>query len=492
MDRDAETQDRHEGMTAEGGRLGDVAEGLASQIVRAEANFLRLPLFTLDSKNMRTLDGLRCEGTFRRGDKAYDFSYVVTRNAATYYPGPLARSAHFALLSIATDIGTPVSNPITFTWRDLCGRMGIQVSGKAVNALREALIATKGLMIESRTALFSKARNEPITTDDRERYVNLYDQVEFYGATRPDGSSVDINGVWFSSWYLDNLNALYSGPLDYVLWRGLNEKSPIASRLYEFLFFKFFGAREILRFNYPTLVKFIPARTERYLSDAKKQLQPAFSLLIDAGLLSGVQWISSKGGLPQILLHRGPVLSAIPESPEAYDVGEEDFTLNRIEDVHAPEVKLVTAFHESWGNKDFRPSKPELDLARQLIAEHGADAVQDLLPRLVKRLKIKWSDAKTFCAITRYLPEVLQDLEREKKRAGREQHEEAAREESRERSVKQAQDKAVLKALWEGLTGEERESIRQSVLATQPENIKKFPVIIERFCLEEVRRQHGM
>lgn len=59
------------------------ADTLAQQVVRAEANFLRLPLFTLDNKHMRTMDGLRCEGTFRRGSKSFAFSYSVTRNTAT-------------------------------------------------------------------------------------------------------------------------------------------------------------------------------------------------------------------------------------------------------------------------------------------------------------------------------------------------------------------------------------------------------------------------
>src|SRR5262249_26430151 len=144
----------------------------------------------------------------------------VTRNTATYYPGPLARSAHFALLSLATDLGLPLRNPITFSWHELCGRIGIQVSGKTVSALRTALTATKGLMIESHSALFSKAEDPPITTDDTTKIMNLYDRVEFHGAAREDGTLIDINGVWLSDWYLQNLNALYSAPLDFVLWRS--------------------------------------------------------------------------------------------------------------------------------------------------------------------------------------------------------------------------------------------------------------------------------
>jgi hypothetical protein len=382
--------------------LSAAADAIAQQVVRVEANFLRLPLFTLDNKHMRTMDGLRCEGTFKRGGKSFAFTFAVTRNTATYYPGPLARAAHFALLSIATDQGLPIRNPIVFTWRELCGRMGNQVSGKTVTELRQALTATKGLMIESRAALFSKAQDSPITTDDKTKVINLYDELEFYGVPRADGSIADINAVHFSHWYLENLNALYSGPLDYALWRSLNETSLIASRLYEFLFLKFYGGRDFLRFNYPTLVQFIPVRTERYLSDARKQLDPAFALLTEARILAGVQWVQSKGGLPQILLHRGPLLAPDGGGAEPVEIGEEDFTLDRIEDVRLPEWQLVSAFHEAWGNASFTPSKAELDLARDLVARHGVSAMQELLPRLVKRLKLKWSDAKSFVAISRY------------------------------------------------------------------------------------------
>lgn len=472
--------------------LSAAAEAIAQQIVRVEANFLRLPLFTLDNKHMRTMDGLRCEGTFRRDGKSFAFTYVVTRNTATHYPGPLARSAHFALLSIATDHRLPIQNPIVFTWRELCSRMGIQVSGKTVAALREALTATKGLMIESRAALFSKAENAPINNEDRTKLISLYDEVEFYGAARNDGTLVDSNAVWLSHWYRENLNALYSGPLDYTLWRTLNEKSLIASRLYEFLFLKFYGGRKFLRFNYPTLVKFIPARTERYLSDARKQLEPAFALLTEAGILAKVQWIQSRGGLPQILLYRGALLASGGAPAEAYDVGDEDFTLDRIDDIHLPEWKLVAFFHQSWGNDNFTPSKAELELARELLAKYGQAEMQELLPKVVKRLKVRWSDAKSFCAISRYLPEIIQERQREKRRIDQEREAEKLQEESRKRLLQDAQDKAVLKTLWESLPPSEQEAIRKQVLNGQPPAVQKRPLIVERFCLNELARRQGI
>src|SRR5207302_1700296 len=100
---------------------------------------------------------------------------------------------------------------------------------------------------------------------------------------------------------------------------------------------------------------------------------------------ASVQWVSSRGGLPQILLWRGPVLDAGSAREEGYDVGEEDFVLSQIEDVQPPEWQLVQAFHRAWGNASFQPSKAELDLARELIGTHGQAAVEELLPLLVKR-----------------------------------------------------------------------------------------------------------
>ena len=215
-------------------------------------------------------------------------------------------------------------------------------------------------------------------------------------------------------------------------------------------------------------MRFIPVRTERYLSHAKHQLQPAFDLLIEAGVLGKVQWIESKGGLPQILLYRGSLLSRGSPVAEAMDIGEEDFVLDRIEDVQLPEWKLVASFHEAWGNDSFTPSKAELDLARELLATHGEPTMQELLPKVVKRLKLRWSDAKSFCAISRYLPEVIQDWQREKRRIDQERQGEKQQEESRKQAVKNAQDRAVLKALWESLPSSEQDAIRSHVLKGQP------------------------
>ena len=311
---------------------------------------------------------------------------------------------------------------------------------------------------------------------------------------RADGSIADINAVWFSHWYLDNLNALYSGPLDHALWRSLNDKSLIASRLYEFLFFKFYGGQEFLRFNYPTLVKFIPVRTERYLCPCQEAVAAGVRLAHrrrhPRAARSGSR---ARAGCRRFCSIAARFLHpSARRDADAVEIGEEDFTLDRIEDIQEPEWQIVSAFHHAWGNDSFTPSKAELTLARELLAKHGQPAMQELMPRLVKRLKLKWADAKSFCAISRYFPEVLNEWQREKRRREREQHDLRAHDESRQQNIQKAQDQAVLKALWQTLSPAEQEDIRKSALKGQPAPLQKRPVLVERFCLTELAKRKGL
>src|ERR1043165_1059830 len=77
-----------------------VAPGTFTNIIRAEANFLRLPLFALNTKNLKSLDGIECQGRITRDGQTQRFVFRATRNTATLYPGPLARAAHLAFLSL--------------------------------------------------------------------------------------------------------------------------------------------------------------------------------------------------------------------------------------------------------------------------------------------------------------------------------------------------------------------------------------------------------
>src|SRR5437870_928054 len=71
--------------------------------IKAEANLLRLPLFALHTKGLKSLDGIECRGQITRDSKTQTYVLRVSRNTASLYPGTLSRKIHFAFLSIATE-----------------------------------------------------------------------------------------------------------------------------------------------------------------------------------------------------------------------------------------------------------------------------------------------------------------------------------------------------------------------------------------------------
>ncbi len=346
--------------------LNDVAPGGATvpRFVKVEANLLRLPLFALHTKGLRSLDAIECRGQLTRKEVTHEFTFRAFRSTATSYPGPLARSAHLAFLSLLTERGLPLENPITWSWRDLCRRMRITCSGRTVERLKGAIHSTAGLYILSTHALFSKPDNKRIST--REEGLRLYERVCFLGSELPDGRTADTNHLWLSDWYLANLNALFTAPLDYDLWLRLEDRSPIASRLYEFLLINFYSGVPVLRINYETLVQFLPIKPEQHPSQARQQLGPALKHLVAMEVIDDVAWASSRDGLAQLHFHRGKHLNAPPDRASGLPQLEEFVGSVAVEEVRTlkpPEWTVVVDFHRLWtGQEPRRPTRGELEL----------------------------------------------------------------------------------------------------------------------------------
>lgn len=471
------------------------APPLIPQIVKTEANLLRLPLFALHTKRLKTLDGIECRGRIVRDGQTHQFVFRATRNTATMYPGPLARSAHLAFLSVATESGVPIQNPITWKWRDLCRRMGVVYGGQMVTHLKQSITATAALLIHSEHALYSKPTASPIQTS--QDALHLYDRVLFCGSQLPDGTRAEANCLWLSDWYLQNLNALFTAPLDYGLWRSLDEHSSIASRLYEFLLLNFYSTVPSLRINYETLAQFLPVKPERYLSDAKKQMEPALELLVNAGVIASAEWRPGKNALALLVLHRGRLLplstsrdrSAMPFA--ATEAGDE-IRMKELRSLRPPGWHIVTQFYKLWsGADDYRPTAKELEQASNIIEKYGSTRAAALIPLGIERLKRDWPGAKTFSALARYLPDVARDQEKRDRRRTLEKEQAAAEQADEERRI------AARHALeerwrptWESLNTEEQEEIRSAVLA-RSRFAAKTPSLLDRLCLLELARQGG-
>ena len=193
-------------------------------------------------------------------------------------------------------------------------------------------------------------------------------------------AQAETNAVWFADWYLENLNALYSAPLDYRLWQMLDRKSPIASRLYEFLLFNFHTGTPLVRINYPNLAQLLPIRPEHYLSDAKRQMESAFNLLSSAGIIASAEWLDSKSGSPQLVFHRGyklalPLPQCQPPPAHPMDESQSVVTVTEMRNPQTPEQGIVREFYKLWSGDTFtKPSSKELTVARDLLERYGASA----------------------------------------------------------------------------------------------------------------------
>lgn len=454
---------------------------------------LRFPLFALSTKGLRTLDGIRCRGRIARGGQSIQFTFTATRNTSTLYPGPLARSAHLAFLSLLTEAGRPVPQPLTWTWYDLTRRMNIVRGGAVVRQLQQAILATAGLMLQSSAALYAKTEGQPIET--RGEALHLYQRVVFAGMKLPDGSVAERNELWLSDWYRQNLDSFFTAPLDYALWKYLDERSTIASRLYEFLLVNFYRPLPSLRINYETLVQFLPVKAEKYLSSAQRQLRSALVLLENFGLLKSVDWQPSKTALAQLVLERGDRLGSRADAGlvETSPPDDERFDLVEVEELRnlkPPEYFLVTDFYRLWSGTSFKmPTAKELQQAKDLIARHGQTTAKGIIEIAIKRMKLQWPDAKAFGAVTMYLPEAAAEYERlQRRREGERKDRQAIQAETREQSEK-AETEATARRAWDNLNEEERGRMRESMLASQPKNLRKFPDLLERMCITELGKR---
>ena len=473
---------------------------LLPRFIRAASNLLKLPLFALQTKGLRTLDGIECRGTVTRDHETYDFVLKATRNTATLYPGPLARKAHIAFLSIATEQTLPLANPISWGWRDLCRRMGIAGSGRDIQQLKSAIEATKGLLIKSHYALYSKPQQQPLRT--HEEGLNLYDRYVFAGQELADGTVAEANYLWIASWYLDNLNAMFTAPLDYELWRWLDSKSPVASRLYEFLLLNFYSSAPKIRINYETLAQYLPVKPERYLSDAKRQLDPAFTLLGLVDVIASADWADSKSGLASIHLYRGPRLTGgTAHRLAAQNGGGEEmagsFEVKELRNLKPPEWSVVTDFYRLWdGTEEHRPTAKELEQAREILGRFGPRKGKDVIVRVVKRLKKQWPEAKTFGAIQAYLADAARDFDRDEAYREQEQQEQLKRRRERDERTREEAEQikflAAWRPLWEGITEAERDAIAQAAFSGSNHCFRNGPQrIAERLCLTELARRQG-
>ena len=135
-------------------------------------------------------------------------------------------------------------------------------------------------------------------------------------------------------------------------------------------------------------------------------------------------------------------------------------------------------------------SAGELAAAEACLTLYGFDLASRLLPKVVKRMKEQFPDAKTFGATADYFAEIhAETAKRERvaekvKEANVESHVEADKRRAR------AERHEQLEILWNALPTVERQSIEAVVLDANPRlELTKLPGLHHRLCLDELDRR---
>ena len=437
------------------------------RILRAEATLLRVPTFALAVKGSSSLDGFEFRDVRRKGDRKVERVIRTERDVSLPYPGPLSRRVHMALLSLVAERGFPFTNPISWTWRELCRRMGLPNSGRRDGELKAAIRATWGLKIFGLSTVDGRTH---------EAWRRLYAECEFLNEARADGTVADANRVWLAPWYLDSLNALHAAPVDYERWKRLEKVGPIASRLYEYLLPAFYK-NDALEMAYDRLAAAMPVVAESRRSHAIRQFDAALRSLQAEGVIGSYGWGAMKDtSRPKLMVSRGPLLAR----REAASDRTQPHLPPEQADPDA-QARLAAEFYRLMG-KDCRPLRSDLVVARDLITRFGAERCAEVLPDAVRRLRARFRNAETMGALVRYFEEAAGEADR--RRHEEEERDRAARTLAAGRA-KQQEEERRRRAIWEALPESWREVIRNSVLEEQP-LCRRFPALLEAACLDRL------
>ena len=463
-------------------QLAAIKKTVPTQILRAETNFLRFPLFALGTKNLKQIDFREYRGTRDvtndSGKKQkVEFSYRVSRNTDHQFPGPLARKIHFALLAIFYRQSHPFQNPVKFKWRQLAREMDISFSGSKIKRMKDAIKSIHGVLIHSEHALID---GESRSAVHRERGLHLYSQYVFQSEMLPNGQIADANYVCFDEWYLNNLNAFYTVKLDYELWKRLNDASTIASRLYEFVLF-LFGTQNQRQISYRKLARCMPVQEASRPSHAVNQFEKPLNMLLQENIISGYQW---KRGADDLIveLRRSKTKRTNLVIDKLDDSETITSTVESLND-HSPSDRILREFYRRWLKIENQiPTDKEKQLAQQLVDEYGYEVLQSILGKVVATLKVSFANARSFTA-AKLVFEQLASKEKAKQSKPLQPKTEASETTSEQRQ----ENRAAMKARWNLLTQNQRSEI-EAVVKRRFASQSPRPEVFLLQCMLEMER----
>ena len=245
------------------------------------------PIFRQLNQGLKKKIKIEYRHVERIGERDIEVLWKVSANAEYGYPGPLSEAIHMAIMEILTEKGFPIQNPITFTIYDICKRLELKPSGRTYQQVRNAILSIRFAGIEIQGSFVTKEGRRPTFTDT----PNLYPRVIFFGDEDPEtGESIEYSAVWLADFFIDSLNSGYFRPIDFEYYKLIRKASFASPKIYNYLGYRFSAScfkhnNEYTRVDYDTLAILADVKRYKYLSDAKRSLNPAHQTLIETGFI---------------------------------------------------------------------------------------------------------------------------------------------------------------------------------------------------------------
>lgn len=334
------------------------------ELLKSEVNFLIYPFFFLSKRTPQ--DKIEYKAEIERNGKRLKILWKVTPHPEYGKLGIFDKKVFKAIEHLLTQMDLPIQNPISFSIYELCKKMGLEdFGGTEYGKVKDSLKRLTVTPIESQGTFYNK---------QEKRWINdvfhLYDRVLFKGDQLPNGVVAETNHLYLSSWYLENLNALYIRPVDYDYYKNL--KSRIAQRLYELLGVKFYyiikNKISCIRYKYSTLCQLLPLTRQKYNSYVERQLRPAHEELEKTEFISKVHRREIPGEKDWLISYF-PGSRAKDEIERAKEKKKKSKDFNRVEQLPTPQTdddalvkSLISSMLEALGDKENYPFYKKLAL----------------------------------------------------------------------------------------------------------------------------------
>lgn len=444
---------------------------VSTALSRAEVNFLVLPYFFLDKHRDNTKRAIEYRDVRTIGDEESEILWRVHPHPDFGIPRDFERRLHRAVEYIISLLPRPIRNPIPLgSYRNLARIMGVPCNGQFIKRVKAAILKMIMTGITTKKAYYNKHKRVWM-----EQAFHLYEKAVFIGQEMDDGTIADMNYLYLSEPYLQNINASYVCPIDYDLLRSLR---PIAGRLYEILSVKFYGHPDFIQYRYSNLCKLLPVKCWRQLSQAKKQLNPAHEELVRRAFLRSYEWT------PIPAVRNDWYIRYVPNRGygEIIDVSSTEKLIPKNTPITAPEVEKLLAMladgHRS--KKTIRSAiekaydKYDFDRVARNIRYSNANCKKNYRAFLIKAIKNDWGLE-------------LQEDEEARKKMLREKETREREEERRREEMMRVRD------YIENLSPEEFQALREKAISELGDSLKRKKSaasrILIRSQMEEIASQ---